>query len=436
MPQKTGGLISDTAIVFLCRVGGAALVFITQIVLARSIGAEHLGIYVYASSACILLSTVACLGLPTAVMRFIPEGLARERADLVTGFVRRSIQVVLVVSVLVASLGTASLLSFDRLIPSEYKNALLLAILSIPLFALILIHGANAHGFSWFRTTFLPNDIFRPLLLLIAILIAKFNGYELSADIVMLLHMAVMVVILVFLSPAVLWRVNYKFPKITPKYQTRLWIRTAVPLLGITLFVVYFTELTMITVGIYLDAEQLAIFNASFRVAILIAFGIHAIDATTMPKASELYAAGDKKALQAVIRRTTVLKCFGSVAAVIGLSLFGEYILALFGKPFLAGYQPLMILAIGQLLRAIFGPVTQLMSISGHQDHCLYVFLFALIAMITLQPILIDQFGINGAALTVVIVIFVQSIWLHLLVMRYLSINPSLFAIGNAFIRR
>ncbi len=160
MSQKKAVLISNTAVVFLCRVGGAALVFITQIVLARSIGAAHLGIYVYASSACILLSTVACLGLSNAVMRFIPEGLALDRADLITGFVRRSIQVVLVVSLLIAGLGVASILSFDRLIPSEYKNALLLAVLSIPLFALILIHGANAHGFSWFRTTFLPNDIF------------------------------------------------------------------------------------------------------------------------------------------------------------------------------------------------------------------------------------------------------------------------------------
>ncbi len=252
----------------------------------------------------------------------------------------------------------------------------------------------------------------------------------------MLLHMAVMAVILVVLAPAVLWRVKKKFPKITPKYQTGLWIRTALPLLGITLFVVYFTELTMIVVGIYLDAEQLAIFNASFRVAVLIGFGIHAIDATTIPKASELYATGDKKALQAVITRATVLKCLGSTAAVIGLSLFGETILALFGKPFVAGYQALMILAIGQLLRAVFGPVTQLLSISGHQDHCLYVFLCALIALITLPPILIDQFGIIGAALTVVIVILLQSIWLHLLVMRYLSIDPSLFAIRNAFQRR
>lgn len=436
MPAKKSALISDAAVVFLCRVGGAALVFITQIVLARTIGAKHLGVYVYASSVCILLSTLACLGLPNAVMRFIPEGLAHERADMIIGFVHRSIQVVLLFSVLITCLGIVSLWSFDKLIPSDYKNALLLAILSTPLFALIRIHAANAHGFSWFRTTFLPNDIFRPLLLLIAIFITRFNGYELSADFVMLLHMAVMVAILMFLSPAVLWRVKHKFPDVTPQYQTRLWMRTALPLLGVTLFVAYFTELTMIIVGINLDAERLAIFNASFRVAVLIAFGIHAVDATTMPKASELYATGDKKTLQAVITHTTRLKCFGSVAAVIGLSLFGETILALFGKPFLAGYQSLMILAVGQLLRAVFGPVTQLLSISGHQDHCLYVFLCALIALITLPPILIDQFGLNGAALTVVIVILMQSIWLYLLVVRYLNINPSLFATGNAFQRR
>ena len=51
---------------FVCRIVAAITVIIMQVALARWMGAEQLGIYIYAFAWCVLLAAVAGRGLPDA----------------------------------------------------------------------------------------------------------------------------------------------------------------------------------------------------------------------------------------------------------------------------------------------------------------------------------------------------------------------------------
>ena len=106
-------LLGGASFGFACRLVGAASTFIAQIVLARWMGADALGIYVYAISWCLLLSVVASLGLTgPATFRFVGKGLAENNEQAIAGFMRRGTQIVLGASLLITGIGLLFVFSF------------------------------------------------------------------------------------------------------------------------------------------------------------------------------------------------------------------------------------------------------------------------------------------------------------------------------------
>jgi len=422
-------LFGKAVFVFLTRVIGAGSVFLTQILLARWMGAAEVGIYIYAFSWCNLLSIVAGIGLHAAAIRFIGQGLADDRSDLIVGFSRRGTQIVFLVSVAFALAGAGAVTVTNGIISPTYLNALLWAAAAIPFLALISWEGCVAQGLSWFSLAFLPSNIYRPVFFLGAVAGAWYLAQPLNAANVMLYHLAVMASIWVVISLYMKFRLYKQFPKVKPSYQTSLWLRTSYPLLIIMLFSSYFLEINVVSVAMYFQPDQLAIFNACFRVAVLIAFGIQSVDAILLPKAALLFSANDTDGLQRVTALTTQLKFWSAVIALVILWFFGKLILRYFGDSFVVGHQALMILAGAQLVRAALGPVSQLLSITGNHYASLFVSMFATALMFGLNHLLIPQFGLEGAAYTVLAVMSLEALLLSFVVKKRLGINASVFGI-------
>ena len=115
-------LISGSAFIFFYRLFGAAVTFLTQVLLARWMGAAELGIYVLAFSWCILLSTLSTGGFRIASIRFIGEGLAASRPGYIAGYVKRSRQIVIILSLAVAILGSLGLLVLGQRMTFSLQN--------------------------------------------------------------------------------------------------------------------------------------------------------------------------------------------------------------------------------------------------------------------------------------------------------------------------
>src|SRR5581483_8896665 len=71
---------------FLIRVANAAIVFGSQILMARWMGSTEFGAYVYAWTWMLLVGDMIHLGLPTTAQRFIPEYAQRSAFDMLRGF--------------------------------------------------------------------------------------------------------------------------------------------------------------------------------------------------------------------------------------------------------------------------------------------------------------------------------------------------------------
>jgi O-antigen/teichoic acid export membrane protein len=417
--------------VFACRLIGAAIVFITHILLARWLGAEEFGVYVLAFSWGTLLAALAVFGFPPSALRFIGNELALGNDQLIKGFIYRGTQTIFISSVSISIAGYILLLLLNELMPISHTTTMLLAILSISLFALLRWFASIAYAFGWYITAVIPDNLLRPLLLLLITAALWHFQHRLTSSIVMLTHIGVVAFLLFLLVIILLVRVKPRLSIITPEYEYRLWISTALSLMIITLFNNYFIELNVIIAGMHIEAEQLAIFSAAVRTAFLISFGVYAIDTITLPHAAKLLAMAENEKLEDYIKRASRVKLIGAIIGVAILIIAGKPILGLFGESFKAGYHVLIILALGQLIIAAMGPLTQLLSISGHHNRSYYAFFSTLALMLILHDKLIAYFGILGASLTVIIAILVQSIWLYYLVVRHMGIHPAAIAFNS-----
>lgn len=422
-------LMGGSAYVFIFRIMGAASVYLTQVVIARWLGPEALGAYVYAFSWLIMLAVVSGFGFPAASYRFIGHALTHKEPGKIHGYIRFGGRAVILGSICFTLAAGAWAYWPGSSVAEDYRIPLLIGVATAPFMAMIIFRTAVAQAFSWFDLAVVPNDAIRPLVFLLCLAALWWLGISFNISEVMWLQFFVMGFFAILIQVLVTRRTRRQVASVEAEFERRLWTRTASPLLVIILFSGYFSEVNMIIVGAYLPPEDLAVFNAAFRTAFMIGFGITAVDGVTLPKASRFFAAGETVALQRLITHATHLKFWGAVVAVVILAVFGEPLLSIFGDGFGHGYTALVVLGVAMMFIAGTGAVTELLSVSGYQDHCLYVFVAAFLMTVGLHSIFVPRYGIDGAAYSVLAVVVVYSTWLHWIVVRKLGILPSVFGI-------
>jgi len=417
---------------FFCRIVAAVTVIVMQVALARWMGAEQLGIFIYSFAWCVLLAAAAGLGLPEASFRFVGKSMASDDGNSILGYAYFNSKIILYSGIVIAAIGCALVVSVDGLIEAAAKRTFLIALVSVPVFALMMWFSTFSQSFYQYRLAILPMLIFRPVTLLLAVLLFWAMGFALTATSVTVVHLVIMLPILFGQLYYLRGALKDQFPRAElAKPQTRTWLRTAIPLLISAFFVKYFLELNVILAGIYLAADQIAIFNATFRSAFLIGFGVLAMDAITAPRVAELYGGEKIQELQQLVSQATRIKCLGAVIGVILLAVFGEWVLGLFGSEFVVGYEALLILAMSQVIVAAFGAGTQLLTVSGNQDRCLVVFGCSAVALFVLHALLVPRFGLNGVAAAVLVVVTIQSFWVNRIVVARLGVYPSILSVGK-----
>ena len=105
----------------------------------------------------------------------------------------------------------------------------------------------------------------------------------------------------------------------------------------------------------------------------------------------------------------------------------GEPMLMLFGPGFDAGYPLLFLLVFGVVARAAVGPCESLLTMSGNQNICAFVYAMTLALNIALSVVLIPHFGLWGAAIATASSMIFEASALSFTVWRKLGIVMLIF---------
>ena len=131
-----GEVVKGAAMVMGIRIGGAAIALISQILLARWMGAFEYGIYAYVWVWVIILGILAPMGFGTSTLRFVPDYRVKEKWRRLAGILDASWQMVLLFGLATMGLGLMALAVLHNVVAPYYIWPLAIALICVPAFAL------------------------------------------------------------------------------------------------------------------------------------------------------------------------------------------------------------------------------------------------------------------------------------------------------------
>jgi len=402
-------LLSQSTVIFGARIFGAGLIFLAQAAIARFWGAEILGEYLLVIAAVNIVAVVMPLGFETIGTYFAAEYRAQGQGRLLDGFMSRAYGHILIVGALITTCCYPLTFLFGepgRVLAGHWLAACLMAIAT----AVVYCNSALLVGLKRPFAGFFADTIFRPLLIIACFAIA---GLALGAE--AKLGELIWLIALGFAAIAAVqfwWvrRAALEVPRsVEPKAgESRRWWRFALPWVVIALATDFFFDIDLLLLSNILDRETLAVFGVLTRVFSLVAFGVSAVYAVTMPDIFESNAAADRAAFARQVGEANL------AAAAISLGLFaavlvgGPLLLLIFGPAFTAGAMPLAVLCLALCVRALFGPAAIVLSIHDRPYATLPAIGLGMGVLVGANILLVPAHGLLGAA---VAALAAQTFW-------------------------
>lgn len=415
--QLKNRLFKSVAGVFGIKIAATFLGLCTSILLAHILGAEGLGIYASVITWTSLLSIPATLGLDRLLIREVAIYQTQSAWGLMRGLLHWANRIILLVSIGLAG-AAAGITWVLGNTSSQIQLAFWVALVSLPIASLRNLRLATMKGLNQVVKGLLPELIIAPVLAIASIIGTNWLlDRTLTATYAVTIHVVAVSITFVL---GTRW-LDRALPKVvektTPEYRVKDWINSGLPLMLTGGMQIINTRADILMLGVLDGSESVGIYVVVSRGTQLIAFMLMAVNSVLGPTIASLYSEGKMLQLQQIVTKTsrTVL----AIALPMTILLIGLRInfLSLFGSEFVAGENALIILSIGQLVKAATGSSGWLLTMTGNERYtALSVGISATLNVIG-NATLIPIWGIDGAAIatasSLVIVNILKMAWVQ-----------------------
>jgi len=214
--------------------------------------------------------------------------------------------------------------------------------------------------------------------------------------------------------------INFSTPA---KYETKKWVKVAVPLGIASVSAVLISRMDILFVGFFVLPEEIAKYGVASRVAGLMIFGLAAVGAVTAPRISEMYYKNELDEISELLKKIIKIMTVCGILALTLLYTFGDWILLAFGAEYVKAKHLMIILSLGQVFNLSAGPISPILTVSGNQKSYMKTLLFIVICFALVLPVAINNYGLVGAAVTTSIVTVVMNFSLIRLIKRKTGIS-------------
>jgi O-antigen/teichoic acid export membrane protein len=404
-----------------------ALMLALGILLARSLGAENYGIYAFVFSVITLLGLPVKAGLPTLIVRETAKNQLQKRWGHLRGLL--TVANVFVVSFSLCIAVVAAVVVWSVWGGEDPKsNTLLWALWLLPLITFGNIRGATLRGFRKVIYGQLPEQLVRPLGMVVLVGGALLMGVQMTPVAAMKYNVIVAAVAFAVGAVLLLRVMPREVSQTKSEYEVKLWAASLLPLSLIAGLHIVNKEFGIVLLGIMAPPEEVALYKIAMTVAAFASIAIMTINPVLEPHVVRLFHDNQLNRLQ---RMLSVIACCGtaiSTAFVVFLYLFGEYLLNFaFGEEFSYAINALLILCLGKLFSEMMGPVGMALRLLGHERVMLKGVITGFILNLALGALLIPQYGPIGAAIAMSSSIVVWNLINSVNLYRLTKMNVSIF---------
>lgn len=409
------------------RFGGAAMGLVSQIMLARLLPQEDVGIVLLGLSTAAIVSLVMTAGYPSLTMTVLPRYYALGRKHLVAAFHRAVWHDSIAISLMLTAL--AGIAYIWAPVDEGLRTALLFGCLMAPASSLIRLSSSVANSRRRFQLSYIPDFLFRPGFLLAFLTGVWILGLEPGVVTVIGVIIAITYAVAFgqawLLGSGVLPRsLRAGRHDLAPALRPR-----AASMVLVAAVAMSSADIVTLIGGLFLPAHDVAQLGIAIRLAALAGFVTQVTQNFVLPDLSTAIVRGERRVANSLILRINIIALAAIACCVVLSALFGPRILGVFGAEYVGAHWPLVLFMISQLFRAAGGMNQHLLSIDGYQARsakaCLLSVAVLLAAAMTFTPFL----GVLGMALAVLLADAVWAGALGLQAQHYSGYRGDIFAV-------
>lgn len=375
---------------------------LTAVVLARVLGVNGFGIYALVMAILRVAQTPVSAGIMNVGLRYTAAYAAHTQWGLMHGLWRRLVQWTLAYGFAAAGVLLGAIYALNYL---RHDDPLVLTLIAAtPLLVLMPLancYGGLIRGLHHTSLGQLPEFVIRPLGFLFLVLLTTWwlAPVRPGPELAVLLHVGAA---MGAAGISIYWLRSVRPVNVrqaTVAYESRTWLKAAVPLSLTGGMMIINTETDILMLGALAGPDEVGVYRVAAQGAQLVVFFEVALNLVMAPHISRLFAQGQQAQLQRMITWGTRIIFIGALCIALTYWLAGREILGwVFGAEYATAYAALAILSLGQVIKASCGQVGTILNMTNFERDTALAAGIAAILNIALNALLIPYFGTRGAA--------------------------------------
>lgn len=389
--------IPQTIAAFAIKIVGAGLSFGFSLLIARAYGPAGVGAFGLMVTTLTLAATACLVGLDYVLIRTVAGDVRQGALGAARGVVRTITRIVggnaLLMWGLLALLAIPLLTRFA----GGPDATAVLAAASFGVLPIALIRVVSSTLRSTGRVL-LAQLLDGPLSMALAL--AALGGFLIAGqpdvrDAGRIYVAAIGVTVL--LGAGIAWRDTARWP-VAAAVAARPLLAGGVRILAVVL-AGFATDWVILTVlARYRSTAEVGLFRTAWQVATLFNIVVVAFDAVAGPRIAAAWRIDDRAAIARTWRQAVAVITGLSLPLLIVVLAAPEWVLHFFGPAFPAAATALRILALGQLVNMLTGPIGSILVMTGHERWSMMYSIAALLVATVFAVTIIPYFGLEGAA--------------------------------------
>lgn len=380
------------------------VLFATSVVITRTIGVELFGKYSLSSSVFLVVGIFAVFGLNSGVVRLtskyvVKRDASRVKGTLVSGIALSAALSITLTALLIMVAPVLASRVFSRI--EGVDLVIRVHIIALPFYALMYVANGYTQGLKTLKYSVLVEYIVRPAVRLAATVALFLVGFRLFGVVFAAVFSFIVAAALAIYYARKCSPFSYRRTK--TKYVTNELFFYSLPLVFARLMNTVIARSNTILVGYFSDPTATGLFGAAVTISPFISLSLLSFGKIFSPVISELWESGETKELESTFK--TVSKWIFSIGfpVFIIVMLFSPSLLLVFGSDFPEAATTLRLLAVGQIINAIAGPVGLILTMTGRQKVNLANSIALAVINLALNIVMIPRWGIAGAGLATAI---------------------------------